>query len=44
MVFGPVAQAAVTLGNRGASQVIRTRNHKFRKIARALPLLEEKSK
>lgn len=42
LIFDPSAHADVRIGNRGTSPVIRTRNHKFRKVARAIPLLEEK--
>lgn len=44
LIFDPSAHAGVRIGNRGPSPVIRTRNHKFRKVARAIPLLEEKTK
>lgn len=36
LVLDPAAHNAVRIGNRGASPVIFTRNHKFRKIARAI--------
>jgi hypothetical protein len=42
LVFDPSAHGAVRVGNRGSTPVIHTRNHKFRKVARALPLLEDK--
>lgn len=40
LVFDPSAHNDVRIGNRGPSPAICTRNHRFRKIAKAVPLLD----
>jgi hypothetical protein len=40
LVLNPSAHLNVRLGNRGPSPVICTRNHRFRKVAKAIPLLD----
>jgi len=44
LVFDPAAHADVRMGNRGPRPVICTRNHKFRKVAKATPPPDEAEK